>query len=65
MLKNENQEELVGKPVTLEYLPTSRSKKWRKSFMVQRYVPELHNITALRCIENNEWYKVRFVLYKT
>jgi hypothetical protein len=55
-----NYSELDGSPVYVEYLPTQRSRKWRKaSLFIAAFDHKVCAGLDLRLKQENGWYQVR------
>lgn len=55
-----NRQESLG-PVRLEYLPTARSRKWRKGHQRPVYIPILHDREAQKLATQEGWHEWRYV----
>jgi hypothetical protein len=51
--------ELDGKPATAYYLPTPKSRKWRKAFSVRAFSKSTYD-TALQLVHGGDWYSFKF-----
>jgi hypothetical protein len=52
-------DKLIGKPATLYYLPTQRSRKWRKGCSVLSYT-ESQEQQATSTMRQEKWYAFKF-----
>lgn len=52
---------LIGKPAQLEFLPTEKSRKWRKGSLWVRSYSEASYDYAMGLIRQGEFYAFRFV----
>ena len=52
-------EHLEGGPATLFYLPTARSRKWRKAWSVKAYSQVAYN-NAMALLNQDNWASFKF-----